>query len=59
MHEISLDNYLQDLEDLWTAICVDDNGMSIDARTSVLNKIVETRELLNEIKFEQLEEDED
>lgn len=58
MHEISLEDYLNDLDDLWTRVCTEDNGMSIDARTSVLTKIVNVKELINEIRYEQLEEDE-
>lgn len=59
MHEISLEEYLNDLDDLWTRVCTEDNGMSIDARTSVLTKIVNVKELINEIRYEQLgEEDE-
>ena len=47
MHDISLDTYLGDLEELWVAICTDDNGLDIGYKTQLLKSIVD---LMNEIK---------
>lgn len=59
MHEVSLEEYLNDLDDLWVRVSTEDNGMTNDARTSVLTKIIDAKELINEIRYEQLgEEDE-
>lgn len=59
MHEVSLQEYLNDLDDLWVRVSTEDNGMTNDARTSVLTKIIDTKELINEIRYEQLEEEDE
>ena len=52
MNYISIQNYLNLLEELWTNICTQDNGMTISERTRVLNRIVDIRELLDEIELD-------
>ena len=52
MHEISMQDYSNLLEELWTNVCTQDNGMTLDERTRVLNRIVDIKELLEEIALD-------
>lgn len=52
MEKISIQDYLNLLEELWTNVCTQDNGMTLDERTRVLNRIVDMRELLDEIELD-------
>ena len=52
MNEISTQDYLNLLEELWTNVCTQDNGMTLDERTRVLNRIVDMRELIEEITLD-------
>lgn len=52
MHEISIQDYLNLLEELWTNVCTQDNGMTISERTRVLNRLVDIRDLLEEIALD-------
>jgi hypothetical protein len=52
MHEVSIQDYLNLLEELWTNVCTQDNGMTISERTRVLNRLVDIRDLLEEIALD-------
>ena len=52
MHEVSMQDYSNLLEELWTNVCTQDNGMTLDERTRVLNRIVDMKELLEEIALD-------